>query len=354
MGYLGKYLPETPPILWSMIYTSDSRDRSHIFMALQTIGFQSSDLPTLTGLLTNGPISDGTIMTKLVPKSISGLIEASAQAANPYLPSMENLLDDSNPDIRFRAALALIQSEGTNNPKIFTSLHELFQHPNNRLSEYYKNYAAGTLGDVGRTAQPLVPDLLNFAKSASEIGVQEAVYAAVAKIEPDAASQSDEVAKALKEQADTKVWKEIWRSGLYSFDDLRAALKDPNQAIIAANHLAEMGTNAAGAVPDMIGALWGKDEDTRNKILDDIHKVDPRVVVTKISMNSIITGNLHEFLDKQPPTQQNKMLQQDVVTLESLSGWCLPDELADFTNKLAQQNLEAYKIFVDSNQRTDK
>ena len=354
MGYLGKYLPEASPVLWSMIYTSPSRERWLIFKALQQIGFTPSDLPALTGLLTNGPISDGTYLTKIVPEAVAGLIEANPQAAKPYLASVENLLDDSNPDIRFRAALALIKSEGTNNPKIFTSLHELFQRPNNRLSEYYKNYAVGILGDVGPAAQPLVPDLLEFAKSATEIGVQQAAYDAVAKIEPDSSSQNDDVAKALKQQQDAKTWEEKWKSGSYSIDDLRAALKDPNQALIAANHLAEMGTNAHAAAPDMLRALWGKDEDTRNKILEDIHKVDPRVVVTKISMDSVSTGGLHEFLDKQSPTQKNKMLQQDVVTLELFSGWCLPEELADFTNKLAQQNQDAYKVFVKDNNPSGK
>jgi len=354
MGYLGKYLPEASPILWSMIYTSPSRERWLIFRALQQIGFTPSDLPALTGLLTNGPISDGTYLTKIVPEAVAGLIEAHPQVAKPYLASVENLLDDSNPDIRFRATLALIKSEGTNNPKIFTSLHELFQRPNNRLSEYYKDIAAGILGDVGPTAQSLVPDLLEFAKSASEIGVQEAVYSAVAQIEPDLSLQNPDVAKALKQQEDAKMWEEKWKSGSYSFDDLRAALKDPNQALLAANHLAEMGTNAHAAVPDMIRALWGKDEDTRNKILEDIHKVDPQVVVTKVSMDSVSTGGLHEFLDKQPPTQKNKMLQQDVVTLELFSGWCLPEELADFTNKLAQQNQDAYKVFVEDNNPSGK
>jgi RNA polymerase sigma factor (sigma-70 family) len=348
MGYLGKYLPEVSPILWSMIYTSSSRDRWLILQTLQHIGFVPSDLPALTGLLTNGPISDGTYLTKIVPEAIAGVIETNPLAAQPYLASVENLLDDSNPDIRFRAALALIKFEGTNNPKIFISLHELFQRPNNHLSEYYKNYAAATLGNVGPAAQPLVPDLLDFAKSATEIGVQEAVYDSVARIEPDASSQNEDVAKALKEQEDAKMWAEKWKSGTYSIDDLRTALKDQYQAFTAANHLARMGTNAIEAVPDMIRALWGKDEDTRNKILEDIYKVDPRAVVTKISMTDINTGNLHEFLDKQPPTQQIKMLQQDVVTLELFSGWCLPEELADFTNKLAQQNQDAYKVFVKS------
>ena len=150
------------------------------------------------------------------------------------------------------------------------------------------------------------------------------------------------------------MWAEKWKSGTYTFNDLHTALKEQYQAFTAANRLAEMGTNAIEAVPDMIRALWGKDEDTRNKILEDIYKVDPQAVVAKISITDINTGNLHEFLDKQPPTQENKVLQGDVVTLELFSGWVLPDELADFTNKLAQQNQDAYKIFVKYNSPSEK
>src|SRR5208282_1560284 len=124
MGYLGKYLPEASPVLWNMIYSVESRDRWLVFRALQQIGFMPSDLPALAGLLTNGPVSNGTVLTKLVPEAVAGLIEANPQAAKPYLAPVENLLDDSDPDIRFRAALALIKFEGTNNPKIFSSLHE--------------------------------------------------------------------------------------------------------------------------------------------------------------------------------------------------------------------------------------
>jgi hypothetical protein len=246
-------------------------------------------------------------------------------------------------------ALALIESQGTNNPNVLPAIHALFQRPNDRHNQYYKLLAAEILGDVGQTAQPLVPDLLDFAKSASEIGVQESVYDAIAKIEPDTASQNEGVAEALKKQQDAKMWDEKWKSGKYTFDDLLAALKDPNQAYIAADHLAEMGTNAVAAVPDMIKALWGMNEALRNNILDDIHKVDPQMVVTKIYVTSFNTGNLHEFLDKQPPTQQIKLLQQDVVNFEWFSGWVLPEEFADFTNRLAQQNLDAYKDFVKYN-----
>ena len=348
MGYVGKYLPEVPPTLWAMISSAPIIDRFYIFSALKQIGFTTDDLPALTGLLADEDSMQG-LLSRNLPQAIADVLKDNPQSVASYIPPLENLLENGGSNAQFRVALALIESQGTNNPNVLPAIHALFQRPNDRHNQYYKLLAAEILGDVGQTAQPLVPDLLDFAKSASEIGVQESVYDAIAKIEPDTASQNEGVAEALKKQQDAKMWDEKWKSGKYTFDDLLAALKDPNQAYIAADHLAEMGTNAVAAVPDMIKALWGMNEDARNHILEDIHKIDPQVVVTKINVTSFNTGNLHEFLDKQPPTQQIKLLQQDVVNFEWFSGWVLPEEFADFTNRLAQQNLDAYKDFVKYN-----
>ena len=348
MGYVGKYLPEVPPTLWAMISSAPIIDRFYIFSALKQIGFTTDDLPALTGLLADDDSMQG-LLSRNLPQAIADVLKDNPQSVASYIPPLENLLENGGSNAQFRVALALIESQGTNNPNVLPAIHALFQRPNDRHNQYYKLLAAEILGDVGQTAQPLVPDLLDFAKSASEIGVQESVYDAIAKIEPDTASQNEGVAEALKKQQDAKMWDEKWKSGKYTFDDLLAALKDPNQAYIAADHLAEMGTNAVAAVPDMIKALWGMNEALRNNILDDIHKVDPQMVVTKIYVTSFNTGNLHEFLDKQPPTQQIKLLQQDVVNFEWFSGWVLPEEFADFTNRLAQQNLDAYKDFVKYN-----
>jgi RNA polymerase sigma factor (sigma-70 family) len=356
MGYLGKSLPDVSPVLWNMIYTSQDSDRWMVFDALKNIGFGPEDLPALTDLLTNSSICNETILTKFVPESIGNVILQNPPACAPYISALENLLANGDSNTQFRAALALVRYEGTNNPNIFPAIHAVFASPNNRTNEYNKNLAVQILAKAGPAAKPFVPDLLKFAKSASEADVQDSTYSTIADIEPALASQIPQVAKALKQRQEDEMWSEKFKSGSYSLDDLRAALKDPTStvALEAANRLAKMGTAAKLAVPDMIHALWGKDEDTRNAILADIYKVDPQVTITKIPASSIITGNLHEFLDKQPPTEQNKRLIQDVYTIELFSGWVLPDELAAFTNKLAKQNWDAYQVFVRSNQRHKK
>jgi hypothetical protein len=63
---------------------------------------------------------------------------------------------------------------------------------------------------------------------------------------------------------------------------------------------------------------------------------------------------LREFLNKQPDTDQNKHLKQDVTVIDLFSGWILPEEFAAFTNKLALQNRDAYEVFMKSNEQTEK
>ena len=314
------------------------------FRSLQNIGFQAQDIPVLAKLL-SAPASNQNILTKVVPETISGLIEINPPAAKPYLSLVENLLDDPNPDTQFRAALALVKSEGANNPKIFSALHALFERPNDRDSGYYKSIAAQILGEAGPPAKPLVPDLLEFAKLPDE----DYTYQLVARIEPELGSQIPEVAQALKDQQRAQMWAEKWKSGSYTLDDLRSALKEKDQALIAAKHLAEMGAAAKAAVPDMIQAVWGKDEDTRDAILASLHKMDPQVVVAKIYVTNIPVafGNAFFALDKRPAMQQNRALKDSCQQIVFMGGWLLPEELATFTNSLAVQAPDAYHAFVE-------
>jgi RNA polymerase sigma factor (sigma-70 family) len=347
IGYLGKSVPAAAPVLWNDFYSTSPqarRDPWIIFNALRNIGFGAWDLPQLTSLLSDS-ICDHNILTEQVPEAVSKVIQNNPQAAKPYLPAIENLLDDTSSNVQVRAALALLQTEGTHNPKVVSTLHELFQRPNDREGEYYKFLAAQILGDAGATSKPMVPDMLTFAKSAGEAGMQNSVYAEIARIEPDFAIQDTNVALAVKQQQDDQRWKEKWDSGSYTFDDLRVAIKSPHQALIAANHLAEMGSDAEPAVPDMIHAIWGKDEVARNEILADVYKVDPQATVIKIKTSRLPLGNALEVLDKEPKTQDNKDLIQELYVLEG-TEWCLPDELAAFTNELAAKNPKAYQEYA--------
>jgi|GEM_PF-3532111 hypothetical protein len=348
IGQLGKSVPEAAPFLWKIIYAQDRRsiDRWMAFQSLQTIGFEARDIPALAKLLSS-PASNQNILTRLVPETISELIETNPPAAKPFLPAVEILLDDPNPDIQFRAALALIKSEGAGNTKIFAALHALFQRPNDRASKYYKNIAAQILGEAGPRARPLVPDLLEFAKLPDEADT----YQLVAKIAPELGSQIPTVAQALKEQQHEQMWADKWETGSYTLDDLRSALKEPDQTLIAAKHLAEMGAAAKSAVPDMIQAMWGKWEPMRDEILTDIHKIDPQLKIIKIDVNNppviVALGSAHTALEKMSASPRNKALTDSCFQMFFTAGWVLPEELAALTNSLGIQAPEAYRAYVE-------
>jgi len=348
MGQLGKSVPEVEPYLWSVIYSPSRKglDRYMAFKALQKIGFQTEDIPVLAKLL-SAPVSDSNILTKVVPETISGLIESNPPAAEPYLSSVENLLDDPNPDTQFRAALALVKSERGSNPKVISALHMLFQRPNDRNSKYYKSIAVQILGEAGQAAKPLVPDLVEFAGLPDE----GYTYQLIARIEPELGPQIPEVAQALKDQQRAQMWANKWKSGSFTMDDLRSALKERDQAVIAANHLAEMGAVAKAAVPDMILAMWGKDEGKRDEILADIHKIDPQVTVTKIDLSKdqfdVALGSAQAVLEKMPASQQKKAMADSCSRMLNMDGWVLPEELAVLTNSLAVQAPGAYHAYLE-------
>ena len=352
MGYVGKYVPEAAPFLWDSLYRGSSHDCWHVFRALQNIGLGPWDLPALTGLLADGVACNNNILTKLVPEAITKVIGENPQAAKPYLPNLEELLKNTDPDTRFRAALALINTKGTNNSEVHSALHELFQRPNDRHNEYYKYLAAGILADAGPVAKPLVPDLLEFAKSASEKGVQEVANRAVAKIEPGLSAQIPEVAQILKQQENDQMWSNKWKSGSFNMDALKSALKEPMQALIAADHLAAMRTAAREEVPDIIQAMWGKNEDERDAILADIHKIDPQVNITKIKVDempyAVAFGSARQVLDAQPSTELRKEQIAKWEQFYLFSVWVLPEELAAYTNKLAMQTPDAYHAYVNA------
>ena len=93
MGQLGKSVPEVQPFLWRVIYlpTRTKFDRMEAFNALKIIGFQTQDIPILAKLLAS-PASDQNILTRIVPETISTLIENNPSAAKIYLSSVEDLL----------------------------------------------------------------------------------------------------------------------------------------------------------------------------------------------------------------------------------------------------------------------
>lgn len=329
-------------------------DRTTSFGALVKSGLIYSDLPALTSLLTNEQMTASNILVQLVPEAIADVMKGEPQRTAQFLPSLEKLLTDTNSEASFLVALVLVQCGHTNNPMAFAPLHALFNRVNDRNNEYYKMLAADVLAKAGPAVAPLVPDLLNFAKLASEGGIQSVVYSAIAKISPDASFEDQNVAEALRVQNEDEYWAAKWKSGACTKADMRAALKNPRQAFAAAYHLAEMGAAAKDAVPDMLRAMWRMSCEGRRQIVTNLHKIDPQCPINTAFVSQQSLGEITLYLEAQSAVVEKESILADVNWLREQAIFqpdlILADELNLFTNKLAAYDQKAFEIFVKSNQ----
>lgn len=342
MGQLGQSVPEAAPFLWDTIHSSTGpgMDKSFAFSALHTIGFASKDLPDLTELLSNP-------LRRAASGVISQLLQQDPAGTAEFIPAIDKLLDSPDPNTRAFSAIALLQSRGTQDPRIVAQIQELFAGPDNNANRMSRIGAMGALESIGAAAKPLIPDLLKYAATTTDDGIQEEAYSAIAAIDPGMGQLIPQVDKVLQAQAVDQQWTQKWQSGSYSYNDLLAGLKLPSQAMTAATHLGEMGTSAQSAVPNMLAALEGTDEDTRDAILASIQKINPQVTVSKVDWQTCMIGIVQAqavFANK-PVTPQEKSLDSSLMNLQ-LRGWLTQDELAHFATQLAAIDPAVSQAFV--------
>jgi RNA polymerase sigma factor (sigma-70 family) len=348
MGQLGSSVPEAVPFLWDTIRSSGiddadyqrglGRDKLAAFGALRAIGFTSKDVPDLTELLSNP-------LRRPASQTISQLIQQDPAGTAEFIPAIDKLLNSPDQNTRAFAALALLQSNGAQDPRILTPIQELFAGPANMTNRFYRANAMGALENMGAAAKPLIPDLLKYA--GTEEGSEAGVYTTIAAIDPSMGQLIPQVAQALQTQAVDQQWTQKWQSGSYSYDDLLAGLKLTSQAKTAATHLGEMGSSAQSALPNMLAALEGQDDDARNAMLASIQKIDPQVTVQKVEWQTCMFGVVHaqSVYANKPVTPQDKSLDSSLINLQ-LRGWLTQDELAHYVTQLAAINPAVSQAFV--------
>jgi hypothetical protein len=128
---------------------------------------------------------------------------------------VEDLFDDSNADVRFGAACALAKYKGVNDSKISTELTAgLKSRDTLRPYPEKPNYSAGlkqlmaieTLQRIGPDAKPMIPALLEYARSKSidDKLLRELAFRAVGHIDSNLRNTIPEVDQALKNDPDLK------------------------------------------------------------------------------------------------------------------------------------------------------
>jgi hypothetical protein len=98
--------------------------------------------------------------------------------------------------------------------------------------------------------------------------------------------------------------------------------------------------------------MWGQSRDNRDKLLADIHRIDPQAAITRVDVTDMpFAGALqsaHAALEGMPGWPQRDSLADSCFQMFSSAGWVLPEELAALTNRLAGQAPSAYEVFLEA------
>jgi len=149
-------------------------------------------------------------LQRYLPETIAEIISRNPDTAAPFISSVEDLLDDANADVRFGAACALAKYKGVNDPKISTELTAGLEsrYDSSRLylgTENLKQLMAiEKLQDIGPDAKPMIPALLEYAKSIDDKLMRELAFRAVGHIDSSLRNTMPEVDQALKNDPSAK------------------------------------------------------------------------------------------------------------------------------------------------------
>jgi hypothetical protein len=229
---LGEPSPDVVPLLWKILNSNDGELSSFALTSLSGIGFQPKDIPVLAALLVRSHGSqlsqkalawtsvaqmqkflsranNDQMLQRYIPEAIAETIQKNTEAAVPFIHSVEDLLVETNADVRFGAACALAKYLGVNNAKITDELKAGLTmkydtsapariprfNPEDGLEQLM---AVETLQRIGPDAKPMIPALLEYANSTRDKLSREHALAAIGYIDPNLQKTMPAVDQAVK------------------------------------------------------------------------------------------------------------------------------------------------------------
>lgn len=220
-GLPGEPSREAAPLLWEILNGDDRELSSIALTSLEGIGFEPKDFPVLAALLVRsggGQLSQKAManvslaqmqllidraagdqqMESAIPGVIAATIHQNPGAAAPLISSVEELLDDASPDVRFGAACALGEYKGVADSKISRELSAGLKSRHNTSRQYPDRegqkqlVAIETLQQIGPAAKPMIPELRNYAESIENSFMRDAALKAIGTINGDSPSAASE------------------------------------------------------------------------------------------------------------------------------------------------------------------
>jgi len=331
LGTLDRDLPGLRTFLWELARSGDATDESMSFVALRKLGFEATDLPDLVERLQNANTRYPTLNRGL-PESIRSLAQTDAGSFAPHATKLLDRLDDPDSAMRLRAASALFGLPQGGDPRVVAQIRTALQ--GGELEALIAIEAAAAGGDPART---LIPDLKQYAETAERRHMKDLALKAIAAIAPDAIASIPEVAAERARSAESESIRSRVNSATRTFDDLVAGLREPSVAVTAATALAEWGPAAASALPNLRSALAGSDEESRDRIVEAMRRIDPAIQVERIPFDTVFSGIVHGT-SAVPEETTDRTLRQADLWLEDYrmhSTWRTPEELASLIQKLA-------------------
>jgi RNA polymerase sigma factor (sigma-70 family) len=350
MGSLGRDVPEVASLLWDLFRIGNFDPASlpvsvFAFSALKTIGFKTADLPELVEKMPALRVSPA--MRRFIPQAISDLIARDPMAAEASLGALEKLLSHPDSQVRLSAAGALAPTRLAQVPGIGETLREALAGSESQFDSLSVLCVAESLAGAGEKAAAFVPALLKLAKQAPNEYVRADVLRAVAKIQPNTAELPPEVSHVLATDTLARDLSARLGSGIASMEDLVGLLRLDQQTVTAASKLGELGPAAASAIPVMLQALQGKEEDQRDRIVDAIHKINPEVRVDRVEARAVMDSVIEAtVLSGERAHDQNDPLGKLLLEWRMFSTWRTRDEVAAFAKKLAAADATAHSAFV--------
>jgi RNA polymerase sigma factor (sigma-70 family) len=365
MGFLGKSVSEATPWLWNL-YDEEPNTKSDTvaylaLSALEQIGFQAEDIGRLAEkvLARMGPprpdlpnqseatkdaeardVTGNAFVKGQASGWIAKIIQENPPAATPFLPALESLLTNSDEDVRFWAACALLQSEGMQNPAIAGEISAGLK----KGSQARIAWASQLLQGLGDAAQSIVPALLEAA-NASGGNTREWAFLCAGTVQSGLRAQNPEVDQSMAKEETNHALVDKLNSQHYTANDLIELLQRPGSATAAANLLVEKFPLASGKIlPALCAAVpRQQDEESRDAVLSSIRKLDPTEALAPEDAKSIVTS-LYNFQYTSEGKEAFIRLLNEGHLLEM--SWGTRPGFQTFATNLAIQNPVAFNTFV--------
>lgn len=342
LGTLNRDLPGLQPYLWDQLRTGPVRDQLYSFMALKGIGLEPTDFPALVETLTKATTRSPALNHQL-PLAIRDLGLAHPEALASVSSEILGLLDHAEPRIQLRAAATLAGLPQGADPRVIDRLRTGL---GGNSSEALVAIAGAKAGE--ERSRALIPDLLSYAEAAKEPGLRREALRAVAEIQPDAGQTHPEIAAEQAQSLESEQIRSRMKSPTRTFEDLVAGLREPGSAVAAAEALADWGPAAIDQMPSLRAALAGMDEDSRDKVVEAMRRLDPAVQVERIPFDTVFSGVVHatSVLPQSTTDVASRRASEMVDEYQMFRTWRTPEELESLVRQLSTDAISVAEAFL--------